>query len=393
MVRSVRSQRQRRDWSQQQQFTESSSKRSAQLPFVPVARTQRINSFPSTFFSSDASASAMQFGSDELSSSANSDGFSPHPPGLVPLSGFRPSSAPLTQPQPQQPLVVSKRPSHQPSSQKLREAVNEAVIAGTVTSLLKGHSHKSLETVQTLRALLEEAGYSLMIDEYNILLHASSQAGDVELSERCMEDLIEKGITPNLISYNSVINACAVSGDTECAVKWLAQLQVAGFQPNDITYGTICKAFSRKGDATSIQCIIDALEEQGYPPNEYYYASLISAWGNQTPANLMMAERAFLNLVEKGLRVQSVKKVLVRVLGQERAVELLQSSAAAAEDADASPSTRAVAVTAATAIASKNAHVSSSKMETVTTTGSETSLQERRSHVWRSRGRRSRTFS
>eukprot|EP00928_Gymnodinium_smaydae_P054815 TRINITY_DN3851_c0_g2_i1.p1 TRINITY_DN3851_c0_g2~~TRINITY_DN3851_c0_g2_i1.p1 ORF type:complete len:290 (+),score=47.15 TRINITY_DN3851_c0_g2_i1:50-871(+) len=248
-----------------------------QLPGVASKGVQRSGSATPTSVGSEAPPMEMRIGSGELSSSASSDGslqsplscFSiPPPPGLEPpwMWNF---SAPELQSQPGLPPSMV---SHQFSApESLQAKFHEALLTGNVASLIKSYSHKSVAAVEELMALSEGVGYSLSIDDYNVLLHAYSQAGDVELSERCMEKLAEKHILPNLVTYNSVINACAVSGDPDRALTWLGQLQKAGFEPNNITYGTICKAFSRIGDAASIQAIICALEKRGVPPNEYYY--------------------------------------------------------------------------------------------------------------------------
>eukprot|EP00928_Gymnodinium_smaydae_P072461 TRINITY_DN5580_c0_g2_i1.p1 TRINITY_DN5580_c0_g2~~TRINITY_DN5580_c0_g2_i1.p1 ORF type:complete len:431 (+),score=65.56 TRINITY_DN5580_c0_g2_i1:77-1294(+) len=359
--RQQQQQPQQQEQSQQPKFTDPQTARLKKLPFIPVSRVQREGSLNSTSAGSDLGSYSMHLASDELSSSTSSDGLLspvqgafvlPHPPGLLPPWKLQASPA---QARPREPSFLMPGASHRTSSSpSLREEVNEALALGNIASFVKRYSHKSVETVKALLSLLDEMQYPLSIDEYNVLLHASSQVGDVETSERCMEEIEEKNITPNLITYNSIINACAVCGDTACAIKWLDRLEVAGFQPNDVTFGTICKAFSRRGDVAAIKAIIDALEGQGLPPNEYYYASLISACGNQEPANVIMAEHAFLRLVEHGLRVQSVKKALVRVVGEQRATELLEQTSARVGGGDDSQVSREFGTTTESAKASRS---------------------------------------
>eukprot|EP00928_Gymnodinium_smaydae_P080026 TRINITY_DN6382_c1_g2_i1.p1 TRINITY_DN6382_c1_g2~~TRINITY_DN6382_c1_g2_i1.p1 ORF type:complete len:408 (+),score=104.00 TRINITY_DN6382_c1_g2_i1:93-1316(+) len=303
----------------------SAAGRSAKLPFTPSSRTKRTGSPTSTSVGSEDDRSSS---GDSLTMQKRPQA-PPYPPGLVPeewLMQARPSL--LAPSQPPQPSFVKSGTVQQPlAPQSLETQVHEALALGTFSSLVKAYSHKSVATVEELMKLLDASGHPASIDDYNALLHAYSQEGDVVRSERCMQELERKGLTPNLISYNSVMNACAISGDVDVAVKWLARLQAAGLQPNDVTYGTVCKALSRRGDVAAIQAIIDALEGKGQPPNEYFYASLITACGNQTPPNHALAEEAFLKLVNKGLKVQSVKRVLLRVLGEQRARQLFALSA------------------------------------------------------------------
>lgn len=67
-----------------------------------------------------------------------------------------------------------------------------------------------------------------------------------------------------------------------------------------------------------------AFEDSGQILNEYFFASLISACGTAKPPDTSRAEAAFLDLVQMGLRPQSVKRVLSRVLGEKRAAQLLE---------------------------------------------------------------------
>jgi hypothetical protein len=69
-----------------------------------------------------------------------------------------------------------------------------------------------------------------------------------------------------------------------------------------------------------------AFESLGNTLNEYFYASLISACGVSKPPNTIRAELAFAELVGRGLRVQKVKKVLGRVLGERRAAQLIDQA-------------------------------------------------------------------
>merc|ERR1719401_1232153 len=111
------------------------------------------------------------------------------------------------------------------------------------------------------------------------------------------------------------MNACAAHGYAAEAERWLLRMVGEGWQPNLVTYGTICKVFARQGAVQQIEGIMKMLDDSGTPLNEYFYASLISACGAVTPADPARAERALVDLVRRGLRPQSVKRALARVVG------------------------------------------------------------------------------
>lgn len=135
-----------------------------------------------------------------------------------------------------------------------------------------------------------------------------------------------RGPGPDVITYNSVINACAAQGEAARAEALLVRMMARGLTPNEVTYGTICKAFARQGEIAAVERIMAALEASGTPLNEYFYASLISACGAARPADPVRAELALSELESRGLRAQSVKRVLASVVGERRAAELMQAA-------------------------------------------------------------------
>jgi len=196
-------------------------------------------------------------------------------------------------------------------------------------SLIKACAHRG--EVARVEGLLEQMvreGNEPTLSAFNSVIHACTQTGSLAKAERYLE-VMERGEgapSPDVITYNSVINACAAQGEAARAETLLLRMMARGLTPNEVTYGTICKAFARQGEVAAVERIMAALEESGTPLNEYFYASLISACGAARPADPVRAERAFAELESRGLRAQSVKRVLASVVGERRAAELMQAA-------------------------------------------------------------------
>jgi len=188
-----------------------------------------------------------------------------------------------------------------------------------------------------------EANSELSVSAYNALIHTCTQAGDVERVEWHLHTMRERGFEPTLVTFNSVINACAMLGDAVRAEKWLLEMVRAGIQPNHVTYGTICKVFARQGGVKQIESIMQVLESNGTPLNEYFFASLISACGVANPPDPARAERALAEMVRHGLRPQSVKRALARVVGNRRTTQLFEGLGRASSAAAAAATQQAVA--------------------------------------------------
>jgi len=176
-------------------------------------------------------------------------------------------------------------------------------------------------------------GQPCSLSNYNSMIHACTQTGNIGLAEHYLRLMEEYSIDPDLISYNTVINACAAVADTKRAEQWFLHMIQRGLKPNLVTYGTICKAYARQGDATSVKKVMVVLEESGLELNEYFFGSLIAAYGASCPPNLKGAEGAFQELVQRGLDAQSVKRVLMRAVGESRTLQLLDLGKADTSDA------------------------------------------------------------
>lgn len=190
--------------------------------------------------------------------------------------------------------------------------------------------HGDIGKAEMLLSKMEENLMEITVDTFNAMIHTCTQAGDMDRVEAYMRRLQEKGFEPNLVTFNSVINACAAFGDAPRAEKWLLNMVSQGIQPNHVTYGTICKVFARQGSVHQIEGIMKLLEDSGLQLNEYFFASLISACGATNPPDPQRAEMALVELVRRGLRPQSVKRAIARVVGNRRTAQLYEALGRAA---------------------------------------------------------------
>jgi len=223
-------------------------------------------------------------------------------------------------------------------------------------SLIKACAHRGeVARVEGLLEQMVKEGCEPTSSAFNSMIHACTQTGDLAKAERYLE-VMERGEgapCPDVITYNSVINACAAQGEAARAEALLLRMMARGLAPNEVTYGTICKAFARQGEVAAVERIMAALEESGTPLNEYFYASLISACGAARPADPVRAECAFAELESRGLRAQSVKRVLASVVGERRAAELMQAAGERRATELAGPATHLIAGPATHLIESK----------------------------------------
>jgi pentatricopeptide repeat protein len=155
------------------------------------------------------------------------------------------------------------------------------------------------------------------------MIHACSQSSDIDGAERYCRLMMVLGIEPELVTYNTLINTCASQGNTQRAEDWFKDMVNNKVVPNEVTYGTLCKVFARNGEAEKVKRILQCLDESGFSLNEYFFASWISACGAADPPDRAGAEEALMEVMKRGLRPHRVRRVLARVLGEQRVFQLM----------------------------------------------------------------------
>eukprot|EP00448_Togula_jolla_P023594 CAMPEP_0170580842 /NCGR_PEP_ID=MMETSP0224-20130122/6722_1 /TAXON_ID=285029 /ORGANISM="Togula jolla, Strain CCCM 725" /LENGTH=258 /DNA_ID=CAMNT_0010903939 /DNA_START=87 /DNA_END=863 /DNA_ORIENTATION=- len=158
---------------------------------------------------------------------------------------------------------------------------------------------------------------------YNEMIHNCIKLGNVQQGEALLNNMEACGVRPDLLSFNLVLNSYAIDGDVERAARLLSAMLQHKIEPNDVTYATVCKVMAVRGLVAEIEAFMQVLRQHNVSLNVYFFGALISACGRCEPPDVPTAERAFKELVELGLRPQSVKKSLARVVGMDRASAMI----------------------------------------------------------------------
>mmetsp|Transcript_106911 Transcript_106911/g.190029 ORF Transcript_106911/g.190029 Transcript_106911/m.190029 type:complete len:429 (-) Transcript_106911:125-1411(-) len=156
----------------------------------------------------------------------------------------------------------------------------------------------------------------------NYFIHACSQVADVNLASTHVQKMEAYGLKPDLMTYNTLLNTFAASGDSEGAKRCIEDMKRRHIQPNVVSFSTLCKALAREGKSGEINIVIECLENHGYEANEYFFASLVSGLGAQQPPNYKAAELVLPELMVRGIRPSSVRKLLGKLLGEVRMARL-----------------------------------------------------------------------
>jgi len=117
---------------------------------------------------------------------------------------------------------------------------------------------------------------------FGSVIHASAKVGNVARAEAWMEEMLRRGITPNLVCFNTVLHACAHSGDVNRAMLWLQRISEAGIAPNKITYNSMIDAHAKSGDPAAAEMWLLQMVAKGFHPDQITFVTLLRACNGDT---------------------------------------------------------------------------------------------------------------
>ena len=116
---------------------------------------------------------------------------------------------------------------------------------------------------------------------YNTLLHARSNAGQVEAALEMFSSMKEEGLKPDLYTYNTVMNMYVKAGASLAKVVSLfKEMCVEGIVPDVVSYDILLAACASAEYVKQAKQIFDAMKKRGVKPTVVSYTSLITVYAN-----------------------------------------------------------------------------------------------------------------
>merc|ERR1719456_1980690 len=183
-----------------------------------------------------------------------------------------------------------------------------------------------------------EGGVSAVRHGFVTVIAACAKAGRPGEAEVWLQRMEEVGGVPDVIAYSSAIDASSKAGDPEGALRLFKRMVDQGVRPNVVAYSSLARPFARKGDWATVEGLRRQMEEEGLRMNEYFLFALLDAYANCKPRKQVRAEKAFRDGVAMGLQAnEHVTGALRRVLGHQKATEVLREAQHAKASSQAVP--------------------------------------------------------
>ena len=135
----------------------------------------------------------------------------------------------------------------------------------------------NLDQCRQVMSKMKEFKIDPSIITYSTLISRAGMWKKTQLAEIYYNEMILNGIIPDVQAYNSLINAYAKSGNTEKAMKILHDMEHRGIIPNIVTFNTLLDSCARSGDIRSAREMFQLMNIRSIHPDFRSYSSLVHA--------------------------------------------------------------------------------------------------------------------
>ncbi|CAL5064632.1 unnamed protein product [Urochloa decumbens] len=143
-------------------------------------------------------------------------------------------------------------------------------------SLLFTLSHNGL--VERAEAFFRDsaAQFDTSAKAYTILISGWAVVTKPENARKLFDEMIERGIEPDVPAYNALIDALCRGGDVALAHEQLKDMQRSrGLVPDAVTYGPFLRSACASKDARAALRVLDRMRTRNLTPNVFTYNAVI----------------------------------------------------------------------------------------------------------------------
>uniref|UniRef100_A0A0E0M0L0 Pentacotripeptide-repeat region of PRORP domain-containing protein n=1 Tax=Oryza punctata TaxID=4537 RepID=A0A0E0M0L0_ORYPU len=153
------------------------------------------------------------------------------------------------------------------------------VSAKAYTILISGWGVvKKPENARSLFDEMVERGVEPDVHAYNALIDALCRGGDITSAQELLSNMQRShGLVPNAASYGPFLHAACASKDVRAALRVLDRMHTHALTPNLFTYNAFIRLLCDLGEIDEAYNILDEITTQGEKPDVWSYNTLLNA--------------------------------------------------------------------------------------------------------------------
>ncbi|KAJ0435109.1 putative tetratricopeptide-like helical domain superfamily [Helianthus annuus] len=98
----------------------------------------------------------------------------------------------------------------------------------------------------------------------------------VDKAFKLRDEMLTKGVVPDITTYNALLNGLCKSGNVDRAVRLFRKLGSKGVAPNVVTYNTLIDGFMKTGNTREALKLKEKMVHEGIVPSDATYSCLIN---------------------------------------------------------------------------------------------------------------------
>ncbi|XP_047051418.1 pentatricopeptide repeat-containing protein At1g52640, mitochondrial [Lolium rigidum] len=201
------------------------------------------------------------------------------------------------------------------------------VSAKTYTILISGWAVvEKPESAQKLFDEMVERGVEPDVPAYNALIDALCRGGDIARAEEHLKDMQQsRGLVPDAATYGPFIRAACASKDARASLRVLDRMRTHDLTPNVFTYNAIIRLLCELGEIEEAYNILGEIIARGEKPDVWSYNTLLNTHCKKNEVNKALRVIA---RMDKGLCVPDrhsynmLLKMLIGIGRIDKAVEI-----------------------------------------------------------------------
>lgn len=148
--------------------------------------------------------------------------------------------------------------------------------------------------------LQKDAKVEVGLSHYNIMIDACARTVDAEGALNLLDEMMERGIDPNVITWTTVIALYSYRHDSDTAQSVFDRMESSGILPNIITYGALMNAYVNCENMDAVLLILDEVEKSDLETNSIIYNIVLKGYG--LTRNIAGVRRVFDHMLRLGLQ-------------------------------------------------------------------------------------------
>ncbi|KAK7412736.1 hypothetical protein VNO78_04324 [Psophocarpus tetragonolobus] len=136
--------------------------------------------------------------------------------------------------------------------------------------------YTALLAVRYFQHKIKHARYVIF---YNVILKLFRDVRDFAGAEKLFDEMLQKGISPNLITFSTIISCASVCSLPHKAVKWFQLMPSFGCEPDNNVFSLMIYVYARTGNADMALKLYDRAKAEKWYVETVVFSGLIKMFG------------------------------------------------------------------------------------------------------------------